>query len=131
MNRLLPIISIVLLLPLLFASPLTAQTDPKAELVVQTGHSDAVVTVVFSRDGKQIVSGSWDTKTKIWDSETGKELASLIALDEGDWAVTTPDGLFDASPAARKLMHYVIGLESVSLDQMKDGYYIHGLLQKI
>jgi hypothetical protein len=37
---------------------------------------------------------------KVWELSSGKELASLIALDERDWIVVTPDGLFDGSPAA-------------------------------
>jgi uncharacterized caspase-like protein len=43
----------------------------------------------------------------------------------------TPAGLFDASPGARKLMHYVAGLEPIQLEQMKDAYYVPGLLAKI
>ncbi|MEZ5424626.1 MAG: caspase family protein [Pyrinomonadaceae bacterium] len=65
------------------------------------------------------------------DAETGKILASLISLDENDWAVITPSGLFDASPGARHLLHYAVGLETVSLEQMKDLYYVPGLLPKI
>jgi len=76
---------------------------------------------------KQGVNGKLD----LYEVKTGKMLASLIALDEEDWAVVTPDGLFDASPKARQLMHYIIGLEPISLAQMKDVYYVPGLLQKI
>jgi len=69
---------------------------------------------------KQGVNGKLD----LFEVKTGKMLASLIALDEEDWAVVTPDGLFDASPKARQLMHYIIGLEPISLAQMKDVYYV-------
>src|SRR5207244_10852145 len=49
---------------------------------------------------KYLVSGSVDTTIKIWEVSSGKELASLIALDEKDWVVVTPEGLFDGSPSA-------------------------------
>lgn len=68
---------------------------------------------------------------EIRDLTSKKKLCDLIAVNEKDWVVITPDGLFDASPDARKLMHYIIGFETVSLDQMKDMYYVPGLLQKI
>ena len=70
--------------------------------LIQTlrGHSNIVESAVFSADGKFIISASRDAKTKIWDAETGNELASLIAVDDRDWMVVTPDGLFDGSPAA-------------------------------
>jgi len=41
-----------------------------------TGHSRAVLSVAFSRDGRWIVSGSEDMLVKIWDAETGAEVCS-------------------------------------------------------
>ena len=44
------------------------------------GHSIAVVSVDFSPDGKQFVSGSDDTLVKIWDTETGAEVSSFVGV---------------------------------------------------
>ena len=41
-----------------------------------------------------------DTTIKLWDAKTGQELATLISMDEKDWLVVTPCGLFDGSPAS-------------------------------
>ena len=41
-----------------------------------TGHTDSVVSVAFSHDGKRVVSGSNDNLVKIWDTETGAEVSS-------------------------------------------------------
>ncbi len=76
----------------------------------------------------------WENGVRIYGSDSvdpNKTLASLISLDEKEWVVVTPDGLFDASPGARKLMHYIVGLETIALEQMKDIYYVPGLLQHI
>ena len=35
-------------------------------MYVSTGHSNFVSSVVFSVDGKTIISGSWDNSIKIW-----------------------------------------------------------------
>ena len=35
------------------------------------GHTDVVLSVSFSPDGKTIVSGSWDNTVRIWDAQTG------------------------------------------------------------
>ncbi len=58
-------------------------------------------------------------------------LARFIAIDENDWAVITPDGRFDASEGALRLMHYAYGLEVINLEQLKEMYYEPGLLQKL
>ncbi|MEO6038580.1 MAG: caspase family protein, partial [Saprospiraceae bacterium] len=81
--------------------------------------------------GAFVLTGSPDNTAKIWDSATGRELATLISVDSTDWVVTTPSGLFDASPGAMQLMHYVLGTEVIDLDQLKERYYEPGLLAKI
>ncbi|MEO6759022.1 MAG: caspase family protein, partial [Saprospiraceae bacterium] len=47
------------------------------------------------------------------------------------WAVTTPSGLFDASPEMMNKLHYVLGMEVIELEQLKERYYEPGLLMKI
>jgi len=38
------------------------------------GHSDWVLSVAYSPDGKHVVSASRDKTVKIWDSSTGEEV---------------------------------------------------------
>ena len=42
-----------------------------------TGHTDKVITVAWSRDGKHVATGSYDKTAKIWDATTGKLLHTL------------------------------------------------------
>ena len=92
------------------------------------GHNGEVNTAVFSPDGRLIYSGSKDGMLKIWNRATGEEVGSLIQLGSNDWAVTSPSGLFDASPGAMRLMYYSINNEAVSLSQLDERYYAPGLL---
>ncbi len=57
-----------------------------------------------------------------------KKSRLVINIDSTDWIVTTPSGLFDASPGAMKLMHFVAGMEVIEFDQLKDRYWQPGLL---
>lgn len=97
------------------------------------GHSSKVLSVHFSRvrasESELLISGSVDGTTKIWNRVTGKEVLTLFSIDSLDWAVVTPDGLFDASPGAMELMYYTVGLEVVELDQLKSSFYQPGLLR--
>jgi WD40 repeat protein len=70
------------------------------ELTALTGHSNLVYSFAFSPDGKFLASASRDTTLKVWDVDKRQESATLLALNQDDWLVVTPDGLFDGSPAA-------------------------------
>jgi WD40 repeat protein len=65
-----------------------------------TGHKGGITSLTFNSDGKLLISGSSDASMKLWDVMAGRELASLFSLDQQDWLVLTPDGLFDGSPSA-------------------------------
>lgn len=92
------------------------------------GHTGVVNTAVFSADGKWVFTGGKDGMLKIWDSGNGEEAATLIQLGANDWAVTSPTGLFDASPGAMQLMYYTVGNEVISLGQLDERYFLPGLL---
>ena len=42
------------------------------------GHSESVWSVAYSPDGKHIVSGSYDSTVKVWDSQTGTEVSHVF-----------------------------------------------------
>lgn len=68
---------------------------------------------------------------KLLNNSDNKEIASIVLLEENNWAVITPDGRFDASEGALKLMHYTYGRDIINLEQLKQMYYAPGLLQKL
>ena len=45
-----------------------------------TGHSDWVLSVAFSPDGKRVASGSGDGLVKIWDTKTGVQVSSFVEV---------------------------------------------------
>ncbi len=78
---------------------------------------------------------------QIIEARTSAIIANLLfsenALEDDDaipnrtWAVTTPSGLFDASPDMMEDLHFVTGLEIIELEQLKERYYEPGLLSKL
>src|SRR5436309_576635 len=67
------------LFPRTFSVQLGKSTDYPPELIQLEGHSQAVTSVVFSPDGRRIVSGSGDKTVRVWDAELGKLISSPFA----------------------------------------------------
>ena len=67
------------------------------------------------------------------DLSTGKELASLHFLGEGDWLAVTPEGLFDGTEKGMQQVCYRIGdgLNVVPVEQFYQDFYRPGLLARI
>jgi WD40 repeat protein len=58
------------------------------------GHSDVVMSVAFSPNGKQVVSGSWDRTVQLWDTAT---IGAPLKIPKGhsSWVTSvafSPDG---------------------------------------
>ncbi|MBS1553311.1 MAG: caspase family protein [Bacteroidetes bacterium] len=85
---------------------------------------------------------AFDDGFRFWNLKSEKELANLMVLDSVNWVVTTPEGLFDATPGAMNevggmaRMYYVVTdtadrnelYKVININQLKQRYYQPGLL---
>jgi hypothetical protein len=67
----------------------------------------------------------------IWDIETGSHRATLLAVGDSNWVVTTPAGEFDASSNAEEFLQAVIGTRLVPFDRIRIQGYRPGLLKSV
>jgi WD40 repeat protein len=68
------------------------RTSPELYLTLQ-GHTNTIMSVQFSPDGKKILTGSRDHTVRIWDGESGRELGKLEGHTQGvNCAHFSPDG---------------------------------------
>jgi len=88
-----------------------------------TGHSSYVLAVAFSPDGKLALSGSGDTTTRLWNVQTGKEVAQMLTFDNDEWVTITPEGYYTASLNGAKYLNVSIGTQSYSIDQYEAIYH--------
>ena len=59
-----------------------------AEVQALHGHTEVLLAVEFSRDGKRLVSCSRDKSVKVWDTATGREVLTLLGHTEAVHSVT-------------------------------------------
>jgi WD40 repeat protein len=56
-------------------------------------------------DGRHVVSASWDKTLKVWELETGREVATLVGHGESvDGCAVTPDGRHVVSASRDKTL---------------------------
>ena len=102
-------------------------------------HGGRVNAVAFSPNGQQLLTGTTDGVAQLWDIATGREVAWMLSLDpsgigwEHEWAVATPEGLFDGSAAARQQVTFRLGggLTVVPVDRFFQDLYRPGLLAEV
>jgi WD40 repeat protein len=87
-----------------------------------------------TRDKRFLIKEGQNGRLDLYDNNSRKLLASLIALDENDWAVVTPDGLFDGSPNSWKLLSWRMSEQLYDIAPVEaffNEFYRPNLLQDI
>ncbi|MBA3321478.1 MAG: caspase family protein [Pyrinomonadaceae bacterium] len=85
-------------------------------------------------NGKSVAALNETGKINLIDALTKTELISLIALDEREWVVVAPDGLFDGTPRAWKRLAWRFNqntFETAPIEAFFDEFYYPGLLQEV
>jgi hypothetical protein len=75
--------------------------DPRTGKLLKVMRDDSpagALSAAFTPDGKALAIGCDDTTIKLFSTETGSLLATVLSFADSGWLVITPDGLFDGSP---------------------------------
>ncbi|MCM3883272.1 WD40 repeat domain-containing protein, partial [Frankia sp. R82] len=59
-----------------------------------TGHTRSVRAVAFSPDGHTLATGSDDNTVRLWEAHSGAEIAVLLTLPDGGYAMLAADGSY-------------------------------------
>jgi len=93
-------------------------------LAGHTGVSSAElgISAKFSPNGKQVISAG-DASTRIWDVSTGEEVASMIAFEDGEWIITTPNGYYSSSPKGDQYLSVKVRGKDYTVEQLRESFY--------
>ena len=121
------------------SSLLTGSQDQTARLWdVKTGKETRrfssqggwVTSVGFTPDGRTALTVTRESVI-FWDTDAGREVATIVFLANEGWAVVDPEGRYDASDPDRSPgLHWVLSLRSIDLGQLKQRFYTPGLLAR-
>lgn len=106
-----------------------------AQLSEIQGHAGPIASVAFNSEATRLAAGSNDASASIWDVRDPKSparICNLYSFPDDTWAVVDSLGRFDAANGGDiPWLHWVIGLETVALDQLKERYFEPNLLLKL
>ena len=71
-------------------------------------NADEVRAVNITGDDRMIVTGMSDGTLRWWRASDGRPLMSLLATRDGHWVAWTPEGYFDASAGADRLVGWTV-----------------------
>jgi WD40 repeat protein/uncharacterized caspase-like protein len=94
------------------------------------GHSGIVRAVVYSRDGRRLLSASADGTVRLWSLDTGSELARMLASPKGEWLTMAAPGFFFSSRRDSDLLAIVRGTEATTSGQIHQSLYNPDLVRE-
>ena len=87
-----------------------------------------IPSAAFSPDGRTAVVESL-ASTRLCDTATGEELAAMIAFEDGEWLVITPNGYYNSSEKGDQYMDVTVGGRAYSIAQLRESFYRPDLVQ--
>ena len=93
------------------------------EVTMFLGHVGMVTSVVFTPDDQYVLSGATDGTVRLWDVQTKQLVLTRIPLKTRDWLVIAPDGAFDGTSDGLKMLHYTMGVQTISFDALFDQFF--------
>jgi len=107
------------------------ESDSPSKIITFKEHLKYITDIKFMPDGKSVFSSSFDGTIRLWDINTGKEIAQFINFTDGEWIVITPEGYYNSSANGDKHLNVGIGNRVYGIDQYRAAFYKPRIVQAV
>lgn len=90
--------------------------DEKIAFGISSSHS------AFSPNGKVLAIAS-AASTRLYDVESGEETAAMIAFDDGEWLISTPNGYYNSSEKGDEYLDVSVAGKAFSTSQLRESFF--------
>lgn len=81
------------------------------------------VAVAYGADSKRLFVSSGDAATRIFDANTGEEIAIMVGFDDGEWIFITSEGYYNTSKNGAKYLSVNVGKKQYDVEKFYDVFY--------
>ncbi len=99
-----------------------------------SGHPGAINAVAFHSDGRLLYTAGEEGSIMVWELNRGRHLATILSFNENDWIVFSPEGFFDGTQQAWRLVNFRFPSEPMRLyapEQFFNQFYQPDLLADV
>lgn len=96
-----------------------------------SGDSYGTMSALFSPDAGRIYSAHTSGAVKVWNTEDGSLLLSMVGFSDGQWLSFTPDGYYDCSAFGDRYVRWRRGEELFPLERYSELYRRPSIIEDV
>jgi WD40 repeat protein len=89
----------------------------RSQKVIENAHTDKITSIAISPIRHLVATASWDATVKLWNSDNGELIATIIAIGKDDHIIITPDNYYFGTKNSLKGIGFKYGKQFVSPEQ--------------
>ncbi len=95
-------------------------SDAWKGLRIYTGNA---LSGAYHPDGRRVLLNLSDSAVRMYDAQTGEEMAMFVGFSDGEWLTITKEGYYNSSEKGAQYLSVVVGDHTYSVDKFYDVFY--------